>query len=125
MSSIHEVSDFARHIVSNRKFTATIANSRVFRFEVSSSRIVNPEEEARLKLVLIHGALDRPKLFICHLVSYPEPLAKMPRFEAVSFPTLDGLTLRGNLYSASQPGLGIILLPGVSPVVFLLPLHDD
>ncbi|KAI0100769.1 Alpha/Beta hydrolase protein [Nemania sp. FL0031] len=38
----------------------------------------------------------------------------MPKFEAVSFPTLDGLTLRGNLYPASQPGPGIILLPGFS-----------
>ncbi|KAK5628947.1 hypothetical protein RRF57_004662 [Xylaria bambusicola] len=38
----------------------------------------------------------------------------MSRFEAVSFPTLDGLTLRGNLYPASQRGPGIILLPGFS-----------
>ncbi|KAJ8120112.1 hypothetical protein ONZ43_g3096 [Nemania bipapillata] len=38
----------------------------------------------------------------------------MSRFEAVSFPTLDGLILRGNLYPANQRGLGIILLPGLS-----------
>ncbi|KAI1427102.1 Alpha/Beta hydrolase protein [Xylaria sp. FL1777] len=38
----------------------------------------------------------------------------MSLFEAVSFPTLDGLTLRGNLYQASQRGPGIILLPGFS-----------
>ncbi|KAI0528266.1 Alpha/Beta hydrolase protein [Xylaria bambusicola] len=38
----------------------------------------------------------------------------MSRIDAVSFPTLDGLTLRGNLYPASQRGPGIILLPGFS-----------
>ncbi|KAJ8124886.1 hypothetical protein O1611_g8754 [Lasiodiplodia mahajangana] len=42
------------------------------------------------------------------------PSSEMSRFEAVSFPTLDGLTLRGNLYPASQRGPGIILLPGFS-----------
>ncbi|KAI3332798.1 DltD N-terminal domain protein [Ustulina deusta] len=38
----------------------------------------------------------------------------MSRFEAVSFSTLDGLTLRGNLYPASQRGPAVILLPGFS-----------
>ncbi|GAM35116.1 DltD N-terminal domain protein [Talaromyces pinophilus] len=32
--------------------------------------------------------------------------------EDISFPPLDGLTLRGWLYSASQKGLGIIMKPG-------------
>ncbi|KAJ3575454.1 hypothetical protein NPX13_g4028 [Xylaria arbuscula] len=38
----------------------------------------------------------------------------MSKVEQVSFPTLDGLTLRGNLYPASERGPGIILLPGFS-----------
>ncbi|KAI1264965.1 Alpha/Beta hydrolase protein [Xylariaceae sp. FL1019] len=38
----------------------------------------------------------------------------MSKYETVSFRTLDGLTLRGHLYAASQRGPGIILLPGFS-----------
>ncbi|KAH8199201.1 hypothetical protein TruAng_006607 [Truncatella angustata] len=40
----------------------------------------------------------------------------MARFEKVSFRTLDGLTLRGNIYSPTQrvPGPAVILLPGFS-----------
>lgn len=35
--------------------------------------------------------------------------------ENVQFKTVDGLTLRGLLYPASQKGPAIIMTPGVSP----------
>ncbi|KAI0160484.1 Alpha/Beta hydrolase protein [Xylariaceae sp. FL1272] len=38
----------------------------------------------------------------------------MSKYEPVSFRTLDGLTLCGNLYAGSYDGPGIILLPGFS-----------
>ncbi|KAE8145033.1 alpha/beta-hydrolase [Aspergillus avenaceus] len=40
----------------------------------------------------------------------------MPTIENVEFPTVDGLTLRGRLYAASQRGPAIILNPGFNLV---------
>jgi hypothetical protein len=34
-------------------------------------------------------------------------------FEEVSFPTLDGITMKGNLFAANRKGPAIIMTPGV------------
>ncbi len=53
------------------------------------------------------------------LIGFPRSLfdleLKMVNYEEVEFKTLDGLTLRGRLYSASKRGPGIVITPGVSP----------
>ena len=39
----------------------------------------------------------------------------MANRQNVEFKTMDGITLRGDLYSAGQRGPAVILTPGVSP----------
>lgn len=45
--------------------------------------------------------------------------------EDVSFPTLDGLTLRGWLYPAAQKGPAIIMTPGVCTSTLLPKINQQ